>query len=195
MSRRGGVRVVPVLLAGALAVAACSGDDDALPSETTPAATPTDTATVEPTPTEPTDDPTPDVDPTPDLEAEITEFFEEYIEAVNESWASEDALLQTRDMFADTCDSCAAVYALATEAHDRGWSYKGAPGSLDGIQLTSYQDGVAVFTAETSSSEATLVDARGEVVRGFVATNGLQVVYQAARNDANEWVLIRDEVL
>jgi hypothetical protein len=195
MSRRGGVRVVPVLLAGALAVAACSGDDDALPSETTPAATPTVTATVEPTPTEPTDDPTPDVDPTPDLEAEITEFFEQYIEAVNESWTSEEALQRRREMFADSCEECLIGYQFAKRMHDEDLLFEGGEVEVRDVSMTSSEGNLIVFTTEMDSPSGRLTTRDGELVQQFDEYRGDQSVYQAGESEPGLWVIVKGDVL
>ncbi len=106
MRARIGVSVV--VLTAATTVAACSdngGEPSTLP-EVTSASSAVGTETAVPT-----------GDPTAQLEAEITEFFTLYVEAINESWTSEEALQRRREMFADTCAACLAGYELAQQAH------------------------------------------------------------------------------
>ena len=145
---------------------------------------------------EPVDEPsTPPVDPTAALEAEITAFFEEYIATVNASWTSADALARSREMFSESCKSCLAVYDLAERAHSENVRYEGEMGQLDDVQLGSFADEVAVFTATTSSSAAALVNSEGVAVQEFAATQNIQVIYQAVREPDLGWTIIKDEVL
>jgi len=89
-------------LAG-LMLASCSGDD--VPG-TLPDVTPTTDGPQETTSATPTGD------PTAALEAEITAFFEEYIQVSNASWTSTDALDRRRQMFADSCSACLFGYEI-----------------------------------------------------------------------------------
>ena len=86
-----------VVLTAAMTIAACS-DNGGEPS-TLPDATSTSSAVA-------TDTPSPTGDPTAQLEAEISEFYQLYVETINESWTSEEALQRRREMFADTCATC-----------------------------------------------------------------------------------------
>ena len=82
---RARIGVSAVVLTAATTVAACSdngGEPSTLP-DATPASSPVSTETAAPTPTG---------DPTAQLEAEITEFYRLYVETINESWTSEEAL-------------------------------------------------------------------------------------------------------
>ncbi|NDL60159.1 hypothetical protein [Phytoactinopolyspora mesophila] len=187
---------MPVFVAAALAallLSGCAGGDDSAAAPT-PTSTPQDTATPEPTPTpETTAEPT--VDPTEALEAEITEFFEEYIDLVNESWTSEEALVRSRDYFSETCMSCAAVYELAERVHKDALTYEGDLGTLDGVELLTVNGNVVIFVATTSSADARLLNEDGVSVQRFESTQELQVIYHAVDDAPNGWVLIKDEVL
>lgn len=165
-------------------------------SEPGPATLPdiSDTSSVTPQPTTSAAATTPVVDPTAALEAEITAFFQEYIDTVNASWTSEEALARSEEMFSPTCGSCSYVFSLAERAHAEGLSYEGQLGQLEDVRFDSFADGIAVVSVTTSSEVAQLVDSDGAVIEEFSQTDHLQVIYQAAQTDGG-WIIIKDEVI
>jgi hypothetical protein len=185
---RARIGVSAAVLAATILVAACSGDEDepsSLPDATTAgsAVTPTDTGS------------TPPADPTAHLEAEITQFIFEYDKVVDESWTSEDALTQRREMFADSCVPCLRGYELTRKALADGLTLEAEFGTIRSVRLDAVNGGVATFLVMDDVPAARLVDASSEVVQEFDATIGAQIVYQARKNPAGQWVLISSEVL
>ena len=172
-------------LAG-LMLASCSGDD--VPG-TLPDVTPTTDGPQETTSATPTGD------PTAALEAEITAFFEEYIQVSNASWTSIDALDRRRQMFADSCNACLFGYEIAQRAHDEDLDFEGELGSVDRVRLDSIDGDVVRFSGFTSTPPAKLVDSAGAVVQEFPPTDSLQVTYQVQRLGTGEWIMINSEVL
>jgi hypothetical protein len=175
-------------LAAVMMVAACGSEDQ--PS-TLPDAT-SATATV---PTTDSATPTRTGDPSAQLEAEITEFFEEYIEASNASWASGEALARRRQMFVDSCSACLFGYELALRAQREDLTFEGKPGRVENVRIDAVEGDVVRFSGFTTTSAARLVTAGGKVVEEFPPTKDLQVAYQAQRLASGEWVIIESEVL
>lgn len=189
---RAGLRlVVPPVLAGALLVG-CSGDDDAPVPSGSP--TPADTATLEPTPSDNATT-TPEPDPTAELEAEITAFFEEYIDAVNESWTSKEALRRRHEMFADSCRECQTGYELAHRTHEEALVLDAGDVVVLDVELTSFDGETAVFLTDMDSPAGVLRTSSGEVVQEFDDYSGVQSVYQATKTSKGEWIIISGEVL
>ncbi|NED94731.1 hypothetical protein G1H11_05345 [Phytoactinopolyspora alkaliphila] len=188
-------RAVPVLVASALTVVGCSSDDDAGPLETTPPTTPAQTESPDPTPSEPTQEPTPDPDPTEELEAEITEFFEEYIDAINESWTSEEALQRRREMFADSCEECLIGYEFAKRKHHQELRFEGDDVEVLDVSLVSAGDGVVVITTVIDSPPGRLIDNDGALVQEFDEYEAVQSVYQLVKNETGVWIIIKGEVI
>ena len=151
----------------------CSGDDDepsSLPDATTAgsAVTPTDTGS------------TPPADPTAQLEAEITDFYKLYVETINESWTSEQALQRRREMFADTCATCAAGYELTKGALEEGLTLEAEPARVRSARLDNFDGDVVTFLG----IEDVLLDVcsiQGRALPSeFDATLAAQVVYRAS---------------
>lgn len=180
---------VLVLLAGCvLPVAACAPSDepgtlpDRTDSVTTPAPTPTPTVT--PTPT----------DPSAALEAEIETFFRSYIDTVNESWTSADALARRREMFADSCEDCLAGYTFAQRAHDEKLTLDGGEVVVDRVDLTGSEGPQAIFLTTEDLPAGSLTDASGAVIQRFDEYLDVQTAYQVARA-GNSWVIVRSDPL
>jgi hypothetical protein len=185
---RARIGVSAAVLAATITVAACSGDEDepsSLPDATSAgsAVTPTDTGSTSP------------ADPTAELEAEITEFFGDYIDASNASWTSREALQARRRMFVDSCGACLFGYDLALRAHEEGLRFKGKLGVVEDVNIDGIEGDVVRFSGFTSTPEAQLVTTNGDVVEHFPATDNLQVAYQAQRMASGEWVIVQSEVL
>lgn len=183
---RAGLRAAAGLIAVALTLASCS---DGETPDTLPDVAPTSTGPAE------TTSPTPTGDPTAVLEAEITAFFEEYIQVSNASWTSRDALDRRRQMFADSCRACLFGYEIAQRAHTEDLTFEGELGSVDRIRLDSIDGDVVRFSGFTSTPAARLVDSAGTVIQEFPPTDDLQVAYQVKRVSSGGWIMINSEVL
>jgi hypothetical protein len=179
--RIGGV----VWLVAAAILVACSGDDQ--PS-TLPDATPTnaDSAASE------VANPSPSSD---QLEADIKDFYEFYVQTINESWTSKEALKRRREMFADTCTSCLRGYQIAEEAQKQGLTLDAEPGTIHEIRLDDLDGDMATFLVNEDIPAGRLKDADGNVVRNFGATIGAQVVFRAQRKTPSQWVIIASDIL
>jgi len=177
---------VGLALAG-LGLAGCTDGDEpgTLPDVTPTSASPTDTTTVTPT-----------ADPTAALEAEITTFFEDYIQTINESWSSRDALARRREMFSDACATCLAGFELAERAHDEELVLEAEPATARRVRLDALNgDVITVFVVEDVPA-ARLVDVGGTVIEEFGASLGAQVVYRAQRKPTDDgWVIIASDLL
>jgi hypothetical protein len=167
---------------------ACSGDDQ--PS-TLPDATPTnaDSAASEVV------GPSPSGDPTAQLEAEITEFYELYIQTINESWTSKEALKRRREMFADTCAVCLAGYELTQRSIQDGLIFEAQPASIRDARLDNFDGDVATFLGIEDVPAGRLVNPDGEIVDQFGATVGAQVAYQVQHTDDGAWIIIASDLL
>jgi hypothetical protein len=176
--------VLGFALAG-LVLGACSDDDD---PGTLPDVTPSTTSVESPSAT-------PSGDPTAQLEAEITAFYEDYVDTINESWTSEEALERRRTMFADTCVACMHGYELVQRAHAEGLSLEAEFGTIDDVRLDRIYGDVVTFVVTEDVPGGRLVDADGDVVQEFGATLGAQVAFQAQRNADTNWVIIASDVL
>lgn len=181
---------VLVLLAGCvLPVAACAPSDepgtlpDRTDSVTTPAPTPAPTVT--PTPT----------DPSAALEAEIETFFRSYIDTVNESWTSADALARRREMFADSCEVCLRGYQFTERALSDELVFEGEFGSLISVDLVSEPGDQVSVLATIVSPAAKLVDGSGATIQEFDVYEALQTAYQVRRLEAGSWLIISGETL
>jgi hypothetical protein len=176
------------LIAVAIVVAGCNGSEQ-------PSALPDATSTASAAPTTESRTATPTDDPTAQLEAEITAFFDEYAQAINESWASAGALAKRREMFADSCVSCLAGYKLAEQAVDEGHRLVGGMASLRAIELDRIDGDVVTVSAFTDSEAGHLIDDADNVVQEFEASSNVQIVYQLRSNDSGGWVILSGEVL
>jgi hypothetical protein len=185
---RARIRVSAVVLAAVITVAACS-DNGGGPS-TLPDATSTSSAVATETAV-----PTPTGDPTAQLEAEITEFYRLYVETINESWTSEEALQRRREMFADTCASCLRGYELAERAQREGLLLEAESGTIHEIRLDALDSDIATFLVSEDIPAGQLEDADGNVVEVFGATIGAQVVFRAQRTAPGSWIIIASDVL
>ena len=176
------------LAAAVVLAAACGGDDQpsTLPDATTAGtvAPTTDSATLAPT-----------GDPTAQLEAEITEFFEEYAGLINDSWASSGALARRREMFADSCESCLAGYKSAEGAQADGLRLEGGRASLRDLQVDRVDRDVVTVSAFTDSEAGRLLDVANKVVQEFDASQNVQIVYQLRPRESGSWMIISGEVL
>jgi hypothetical protein len=182
---RAGIGVSAVVLTAAITVAACS-DNGGEPS-TLPDATPASSAVV-------TETAIPTGDPTAQLEAEITDFYKLYVETINMSWTSEEALQRRREMFADTCATCLAGYELARHAVEEGLTFEAEPASVRTARLDGLDGDVATFLGIEDVPAGRLLNSDGEVVDEFGATLGAQVVYRVQRGGAG-WVVIASDLL
>jgi hypothetical protein len=185
---RARIGVSAAVLAATITVAACSGDEDepsSLPDATSAdsASTPTDTGSTSP------------ADPTARLEAEITEFIQEYARVINDSWQSADALSRRREMFSDSCASCLAGYELAEQAQAQGLRFEGGIASLRDLQVDRIDGDVVTVSALTTSEAGRLLDDDNEVVQEFDASNDVQIVFQLHGDGSGNWMIISDEVL
>jgi hypothetical protein len=183
------IGISAVVLTAATTVAACSanGDEPAtLPDATSAAsaASPTEGSAATPT-----------GDPTAELEAEISEFYELYVETINESWTSEEALQRRREMFADSCTSCLQGYKFAQRAQREGLILEAKPGTIHEVRLDSLDGDVATFLVHEDIPAGRLKDAGGSVVQVFGATEGAQVIFRAQRIAPDQWVIIASDVL
>jgi hypothetical protein len=179
----GAVGLITVVL-----LAACNGSDQ--PS-TLPDTTPTGSSV----PASEAVSPTPTADPTAKLEAEITEFFEAYIETSNASWTSKEALARRREMFVNSCAACLVGYEMALRAHEDGLTFDGELGRVEEVRIDDIEGDIVRFLGFTTTPAARLVGAGGNVVQEFPPTRDLQVVYQVQRLTADDWVIIQSEVL
>jgi hypothetical protein len=177
--------VLGFALAG-LVLGACSDDDDQ--PGTLPDVTPS-TTSVESTSA------TPSGDPTAQLEAEITAFYEEYVDTINESWASEEALERRRNLFSDSCDECLVGFQFAQRAHLEGLTLQGEPAVVHRVRLDSVRDDVVTFATFSDVPAARLVDPQGAVVLEFEAGPNTQTIYQAQRTGRDRWIIIAGETL
>jgi hypothetical protein len=126
-------------LVAAAMLTACSDSDQ--PS-TLPDTTPT-SAVVSPSESASS---TPVADPTAQLEAEITEFYEHYVETINKSWTSEEALQRRRGMFADSCESCLRGYELAKRALNQRLTLEADLSTIHEIRLDNVDGDVVTKT-------------------------------------------------
>jgi hypothetical protein len=175
---------IGLIAAGLLA--ACSGDEQ--PS-TLPDAAPTSSSS-------PVDDavsPTPTADPTAQLEAEITEFYEKYVESINESFESRQALQERRSMFAETCADCQRGYDLAQQAQAESLTLEGGTMSVIEVRIDTWTSDSAVFSAVTSSDAGTLKDLAGKIVRSLPSSSNVQILFQATRK-SGQWVITSSRV-
>jgi hypothetical protein len=184
------VRIVGAfeLVLVAMVVAACNGGDQpsTLPDATSATATVPTTESAAHTPTG---------DPTAQLEAEITEFLDEYARVINDSWTSPDALAQRREMFADTCVSCLAGYRLAERAQADGLRFEGGMASLRDLQVDRVDSDIVTVSAFTDSEAGRLIDETDSVVQEFDASQNVQIVYQLRSDGSGSWVILSGEVL
>jgi hypothetical protein len=98
-------------------------------------------------------------------------------------------------MFADSCVPCLRGYELTRKALADGLTLEAEFGTIRSVRLDAVNGGVATFLVMDDVPAARLVDASSEVVQEFDATIGAQIVYQARKNPAGQWVLISSEVL
>lgn len=173
-------------LAGMLLVA-CSSDDE---PGTLPDVTPSESGTSPEPPS-----PTASLDPTAQLEAEITEFYESYVDAINESWTSEEALARRRQMFADSCIPCLRGYELAQRAHDEGLKLEAGLGEIRRVRIDSIDGDVITFLGVEDVAAGRLVDPNGATVEEFGASIGAQVVYRAQKTADSRWVIVASDLL
>ncbi|MGH8838663.1 MAG: hypothetical protein ACRDVO_05295 [Jiangellaceae bacterium] len=172
-------------LAG-LMLASCSDED--VPG-TLPDVTPTTDGPQETTSATPTGD------PTAALEAEITAFFEEYAQMINQSWTSVEALARRREMFADSCESCLAGYEFAERAHAENLQIEGGAASLVRARVDRVEGDLVTTSAFTNSAAGRLLDSGGNVVQQFDASENTQITYQIRRAIPNDWIILASEVL
>jgi hypothetical protein len=172
-------------LAG-LMLASCSGDET--PS-TLPDVTPTSARSQEATSVTPTGD------PTAALEAEITAFYERYVQTINESWTSAEALSRRREMFSDSCIACLRGYELAQRAIIEGLILETESGTIYDVRLDRIERDVVTFLVHEDIPAGRLVNADGNLIQEFGATLGAQVVFRAQHRAAEQWIIISSDVL
>jgi hypothetical protein len=177
--------VLGFALAG-LVLGACSDDDDQ--RGTLPDVTPSTTSVESPSAT-------PSGDPTAQLEAEITAFYEDYVDTINESWTSEKALERRRTMFADSCIMCLQGYELTTQAHAEGWTLESGLGMIRSVRLDAVDGDVATFLGVEDVASGRLVSSSGEVVEQFGETIGAQIVYRVQKRSSGDWIVIAGDLL
>jgi len=183
-----------VRLAGAvglIAVAmlvACSNSDQ-------PSTLPDTTSTSTTAPASQAVSPTPSADPTAQLEAEITEFYKSYVETINESWTSEEALQRRREMFADSCATCLAGYELTRRAVKDGLTFKSKPAKVRSARLDKVAGDVVTFLGIEDVPAGRLVNSEGDPVDQFGASIGAQVAYRVQRIEDGGWIIIASDLL
>jgi hypothetical protein len=184
---RARVRAAAVLVVAALVVASCS--DGEVP-DTLPEVASTSAATAE------TLSPTPTGDPTAALEAEITAFFEEYIQTINESWSSNAALQRRREMFSDACEPCLAGYDLAARAHQEELFLDAEPATARRVRLDAVDADIATVLVVEDVPAGRLIDGQGVVIEEFGASLGAQVIYRVQRQPSGDrWMIIASDLL
>ena len=176
------------LLAAAITMAGCSNDG------AEPSTLPDTTASVSASPTE-SSAATATGDPTAQLEAEIAKFYELYVQTINESWTSAEALQRRREMFADSCESCLKGYELASRAQTEGLTLEAERGTVHEVRLDDLDGDVATFLVREDIPAGVLKDSDGNIVRAFGATLGAQIVFRAQRTGPDRWVIIASDVL
>jgi hypothetical protein len=185
---RARIAVSGAVLAATIMVAACGGDEDE-PSSLTDttsagsAVTPTDTGSASP------------ADPTAQLEAEITEFYKLYVETINESWTSEQALQRRREMFAETCVECLTGYEFARQAHSDNLTLLGGIPHVTEVRVDAVNGDVVTFLTLSEVPAARLVDPQGTVVMQFEEGPNTQTVYQARQTESDSWIIISGQTL
>jgi hypothetical protein len=138
---------------------------------------------------------TPTGDPTAQLEAEITEFYKLYVETINESWTSEEALQRRREMFADTCSVCLAGYELTQRARQDGLTFEAEPATIRSARLDNIDGDVVTFLGVEDVPAGRLFDSAGNLVDQFGATVGAQVAYRVQRTQDDRWRIIASDLL
>jgi hypothetical protein len=176
--------VLGLALAG-LVLGAC-GDDDQ--PGTLPDVTPSTTSVESPSAR-------PSGDATAQLEAEITAFYEEYVDTINESWTSEEALERRRTMFADSCEPCLRGYEIAQRAQTEDLSLDAEFGTIHDVRLDDVEGDTVTFLVTEDIPAGRLLNTDGEVIEEFGATMDAQVVFQARRDLNSGWVIVASDVL
>ncbi|HSK55468.1 MAG TPA: hypothetical protein VK908_09445 [Jiangellales bacterium] len=130
-----------------------------------------------------------------DVEAEIQVFYENYARLRFDSFRSEAALSEQRRYFSDSCDSCLRAYRNAEEVLASGHSFDSSPVSTEHVSIDSIEGDVVVFNVVEDVPAAVVRDAKGEVVKEYPETPGVQTLYQARRQPGGELRIIGAEVL
>jgi hypothetical protein len=172
-------------LAG-LMLTSCSGD---VTPSTLPDVTPTSARSQEATTANPTGD------PTAALEAEITAFYERYVQTINESWKSAEALSRRREMFSDSCAECLAGYGFAQRAQVDRLRLEGDAASVAGVRIDAVNGDVVTFSTFSNVPAARLIDQQGKVVVEFDEGRSTQTTYQAQRRGQGQWIIISGHTL
>ena len=180
------LRAAAGLIAAALALASCS---DGETPDTLPDVAPTSTTPAE------TTSPTPTADPTAALEAEITAFYERYVETINESWTSAEALARRREMFSDSCGECLAGYGFAQRAQNDRLRLEGAAASVAMVRIDAVNGDIVTFSTFSTVPAARLIDRQGNVVVKFDEGRSTQTIYQARRRGQGQWIIISGHTL
>jgi hypothetical protein len=175
-------------LVAAAILTACSDSDQpsTLPDTTSTSAVVSPSESVSPTPV---------ADPTAQLEAEINEFYEHYVETINESWTSEEALQRRRGLFADSCAECLAGYEFASRAHTEDLTLEGGAARVTDVRLDAVDGDVVTFLTFSNVPAARLVDSQGNLVMQFDEGRNTQTAYQAQRTESGKWILISGRTL
>jgi hypothetical protein len=173
-------------LAALVALAGCSSDDEAAST------LPDVTSTLSPSGTP---SPTPSPSSTAELEAEVTAFFEDYIDTVNESWTSEKALERRREMFEDTCSDCLAGYLFAKRAHDENLTITGDDAELVTLELASESASTMDVVATERLPAGELLDPDGNVMQTFDEVLNGQTLYAIAKTEGGSWTITHSEAL
>jgi len=175
-------------LAAVMMVAACGSEDQ-------PSTLPDPTSATATVPTTDSATPTPTGDPTAQLEAEITEFYKRYVETINESWTSEEALQRRREMFADTCQECLAGYDFARRAHAENLTLEGGAARVTDVRVDAVNGDVVTFLTFSDVPAARLLSPEGHVVMQFDEGKNTQTAYQAQRTESGAWIIISGQTL
>lgn len=128
------------------------------------------------------------------IEAEITAFFEDYIDTVNKSWTSKKALERRRTMFADTCSDCLAGYRFAKRAHDEDLILEAENGVvMVDLRVIAVDGDTITFITIEDSPHGELKDIHGDVVQEFDEYRKSKVINRAKRHRGS-WLIMESRL-
>jgi hypothetical protein len=130
-----------------------------------------------------------------DLDDEIRTFYAEFAELSNSSYSSHRALEQRRNFYADSCVSCSAGHEIAATVLNNGYTFEGAPVTVESVAVDSVEGEMVTFRVVIDSPAAKIVDQQGTVIEEFQAFEGLTTLYAAKRRESGGWIIVSDRVL